>query len=282
MGTIEKMLTALGTVNHITVYFTPEQREAARQALDRAENYLNDMDDRLSVFKADSEISQINDHAGICDVSVSAETFELLRLSKELGGKTDGAFDITTKPLTDAKTGRVDYRDVLLNPGRFSVRLRHQGQGIHLGGIAKGYAADRIAAMLIENGIDCAAINLGGTVRHIGQSRRTGIRNPFAPKEIIAVLDSVNETVVTSGLYERGSHIFDPRSGMPAETDLLSVTVVGNDGAAADAAATACMVLGAEKSAALLSSLKLEGIFILKNGGIFTTKKIRPRVNIFE
>lgn len=276
------MIAALGTVNHITAYFSPEQREAARQALDRAEDYLNDMDDRLSVFKADSEISHINDHAGICDVSVSAETFELLRLSKELGGKTDGAFDITTKPLTDAKAGRVNYRDMLLNPEKMSVRLRHRGQGIQLGGIAKGYAADRIAAMLEESGIHHASVNLDGTVRHIGQSRRTGIRNPLARGEIAAVLDSVDETVVTSGLYERGSHIFDPMTGMPAETDLLSATVVGSDGAAADAAATACMVLGAAKSAALLSSLGLEGILILKSGDMVATEGIKSRVNIFE
>lgn len=285
MGTMEKMFTALGTVNHITVCFVPREREQVRQALERAESCINEMDDCLSVFKANSEIMQINRHAGICDTQVSRETFDLLRISKIYGDKTGGAFDITTQSLVAANTKTavakscVNYRDVLLNDTQCSVKLRHKGQGIHLGGIAKGYAADKIAAMLKKYGIRSAVINLGGTVRHIGQSRRTGIRNPFAPNDIAVTFDSTDEVIVTSGLYERGDHIFDPASGQPVETDLLSVTAVGSNGAAADAAATACMVLGAEKSVGLLFSLGLEGILIRKDGAIFATKGMQSRIN---
>lgn len=282
MGTMEKMFAALGTVNHITVWFEPEQRGLTHQVLEQAENDLNEMDDRLSVFKPHSEISQINQHAGICKTQVSEETFELLKLSKIYGSKTGGAFDITTKPLTETNTdnlvGKVNYRDILLDAGHATVKLRHQGQAIHVGGIAKGYAVDRIAAMLTTYGIHNAIINLGGTVRHMGKSRKTGIRNPFAPNRIAVTLNSVDEAVVTSGLYERGSHIFNPVTGQPARTDLVSATVVGTNGAAADAAATACLVLGSGRSVALLASLGLEGIFIRKDGGIFATKGIQPRI----
>lgn len=90
--------------------------------------------------------------------------------------------------------------------------------------------------------------------------------------------DSAEEVIVTSGLYERGSHIFDPATGRPAETDLVSATVVGGNGAAADAAATACIVLGTQKSVGLLSSLGLEGILIRKDGGIFATKAMQSRI----
>lgn len=279
---MEKMFAALGTVNHITVWFEPEQRGLTHQVLEQAENDLNEMDDRLSVFKPHSEISQINQHAGICETQVSEETFELLKLSKIYGSKTGGAFDITTKPLTETNTdnlvGKVNYRDILLDAGHATVKLRHQGQAIHVGGIAKGYAVDRIAAMLTTYGIHNAIINLGGTVRHMGKSRKTGIRNPFAPNRIAVTLNSVDEAVVTSGLYERGSHIFNPVTGQPARTDLVSATVVGTNGAAADAAVTACLVLGSGRSVALLASLGLEGIFIRKDGGIFATKGIQPRI----
>ncbi len=284
MGTMEKLLTALGTVNYIAVSFEPESREEIRHALDLAEDYLNDMDDRLSVFKPNSEISRINRNAGRKDTRVSADTFELLRLSKGLGAMTGGTFDITTKPLADAgrQGARIDYRDILLDRDKSSVRLRHRGQGIHLGGIAKGYAVDRVAAILKRQGVKNAEINLGGTVRNIGQSRRVGIRHPFAPDRLAASLESTGEAVVTSGLYERGSHIFDPVSGRPAQTDLVSATVIGSDGAAADAAATACMVLGMERSAGLLSSLGLEGFFIGSDGGVFATEHIRSRIQITQ
>ena len=280
MGSIEKMFIALGTVNCITARFDEPQRESARQALDRAEEYISGMDDRLSVFKPDSEVSQINANAGVRDTLVGRDTFDLLRLSVKYGEVTGGVFDITTKVLTDGKnTGaRVDYHDILLDGKKLSARLRSIGQGIHLGGIAKGYAVDRVAKLLADQGVKSAVINLGGTVRNVGRCAPVGIRNPFAPDQIAASIESVDEAVVTSGLYERGSHIFDPVSGQPAVSDLASVTVVGKDGAAADAAATACMVLGSMRGMLLLDLLGLEGIFILSEGGIFATKNVRERV----
>lgn len=280
MGSIEKMFIALGTVNCITARFEDSQRESARIALDRAEEYINDMDDRLSVFKPDSEVSQINANAGVCDTLIGRDTFDLLQLCVKYGEVTGGVFDITTKPLTDEEKAeaRVDYRDILLNNKKLSARLRSVGQGIHLGGIAKGYAVDRVAGILANQGVKNAVINLGGTVRNVGKAERIGIRNPFEPGKIAASIESVDEAVVTSGLYERGSHIFDPVSGKPAVSDLASVTVVGKDGAAADASATACMVLGSMRGMLLLDLLGLEGIFILSDGGIFATKNVRERV----
>ena len=280
MGTIEKMFIALGTVNCITARFDEPQRESAQKALDRAEEYISDMDDRLSVFKPDSEISRINANAGVRDTLIGRDTFDLLRLCVKYGEVTGGVFDITTKPLTDRDSAgaKVDYRDILLNEKLLSARMRSVGQGIHLGGIAKGYAVDRVAKILAHHGIKNAVINLGGTVRNIGQVGRVGIRNPFNPERIAVSIESVDEAVVTSGLYERGCHIFDPVSGKPAVSDLASVTVVGKDGAAADAAATACMVLGSKRGLPLLDLLGLEGIFILSDGGIFATERITERV----
>ena len=280
MGTIEKMFIALGTVNQITAWFEESEREKARLALDKAEEYIDGMDDRLSVFKPDSELSQINANAGKRDTLLSRDTFDLLRLCVNYGELTGGVFDITTKPLTEtgSRSSMVNYHDILLNENTLSARLKKPGQGIHLGGIAKGYAVDRAAEILERHGVRNAMINLGGTVRNIGQSGRVGIRNPFEPEKIALSIDSADEAVVTSGLYERGNHIFDPVTGRPAVSDLASATVVGKDGAAADAAATACMVLGSMRSVKLLDSLGLEGIFILRDGGVFATGNIRERV----
>lgn len=280
MGTIEKIFVALGTVNCMTAHFDESKRESARMALDRAEEYINNMDDRLSVFKPDSEISQINANAGVRDTLVGRDTFELLRLCVKFGEVTGGVFDITTKPLTDSENAgaRVDYHDLRLNEKILSARLRSVGQAIHLGGIAKGYAVDRAARILEQHGVKHAVINLGGTVRNVGEKAAVGIRNPFDPDRIAASIESADEAVVTSGLYERGNHIFDPVSGKPAVSDLASVTVVGKDGAAADAAATACMVFGSRRGTMLLDLLGLEGIFILRDGGIFSTGQIRERI----
>ncbi len=279
MGTIEKMFLGFGTVNSITAHFSEPERDSVRMALDAAENYINTMDDRLSVFKPESLISRINANAGLLDTLVDRETFDLLRVCKEYGGLTGGVFDITTKPLTDAgKPARVDYHDILLDEERLSVRLRRRGQGIHLGGIAKGWAVDRVVGILEHGGVENAVINLGGTVRNIGISRKIGVRNPFKAESIALYLESEGEAVVTSGLYERGSHIYDPFSGKPAVSDLASATVIGKDGAAADTAATACMILGTAGGVKLLALLGLEGVFILRNGGILATSNIRERV----
>ena len=280
MGTIEKIFTALGTVNQITARFDTSGRESARLALDAAERYIDDMDDRLSVFKSNSEISQINANAGICDTLIGRDTFDLLRQCVRYGELTGGVFDITTKPLTDTDHSavKVNYRDLTLDDRKLSARLRSVGQGIHLGGIAKGYAVDKVAGILERHGVRNAVINLGGTIRNIGQSGSVGIRNPFEPEKTALSFDSVDEAVVTSGLYERGSHIFDPVSGKPAVSDLASATVIGKDGAEADVAATVCMVLGSVRSVKLLAILGLEGIFILGSGEILATGQIRERI----
>lgn len=283
MGTmekIEKIFLGFGTVNHITARFTGPERESVRTALDAAEEYINTMDDRLSVFKPDSLVSQINANSGKRETLVDMDTFSLLRRCREFGELTGGIFDITTKPLTDGyeSDARVDYHDIMLDESSLSVKLRHRGQAIHLGGIAKGYAVDRVADILERNGVKDAVINLGGTVRNIGISRKVGIRHPFSPGQIAMSIDSVGEAVVTSGLYERGCHIFDPVSGTPAVSDLASATVIGNDGAAADVAATACMILGSVRGAQLVSMMGLEGIFILKTGEILAMDNIRSRI----
>lgn len=309
MKYIQKIFSSLGTLNLITLYYKDEALKA-KEVMGHIEDYCNRMDDRLSVFKETSEVSTINKMSGIGSVKVSPDTFELIKISKTIAEETDGAFDITMKPVVDlwfharaAKSipskshikealRKVDYKDLILNERQRSVMLKNKGEQIDLGGIAKGYILDKIKEMIIENGFSNAIINLGGTVSGIGEKRKIGIRNPFTPmnqnpkQEIALEVESEDEDIVTSGAYEqfidkngkKYHHILNPHSGYPTETEIISATLIGKNGAELDALATACLVLGLEKSNQLINSKRINAIFILNDGKIFYTEELISKI----
>ena len=278
MKTIQKIFSSLGTLNTITVYINENESEKVKNILDKVEQYVNEIDDKFSIFKDTSEISNINKNAGIEPVNVSDDTFEILKLSKKYSLVTDGAFDITMQ----------NYNDIILDEENQSVMLKNKEQAIDLGGIAKGYVIDKIIEIFKENKIENAIINLGGTIYNIGETRNIGIRNPFNPiniskkDESIITIESENEIFVTSGLYEQGEHIINPKTSKKVETNIISVSIIGNNGAEQDAIATACFVLGTEKSVKLLKKRNLQGIFIFNNGQIFATDGLKDRINLIK
>lgn len=301
MKTIQKIFSSLGTLNTITVYINENESEKVKNILDKVEQYVNEIDDKFSIFKDTSEISNIKKNAGIEPINVSDDTFEILKLSKKYSVITEGTFDITAKPITDYYKNllehiedfnetlrKVNYNDVIIDEENQSIRLKNKGQAIDLGGIAKGYVIDKIIEIFKENKIENAIINLGGTIYNIGETRNIGIRNPFNPiniskkDESIITIESENEIFVTSGLYEQGEHIIDPKTSKKVETDIISVSIIGNNGAEQDAIATACFVLGIEKSVKLLNERNLQGIFILKNGQIFATDGMKKRIKLLK
>ena len=302
MKTIQKIFSSLGTLNTITVYVNENESEKVKNILDEVEQYVNELDDKFSVFKDTSEISNINKNAGINTVTVSKDTYEILKLSKEYGDLTRGTFDITLKPYIDIIKNKnkdkiknfniysinINYNDIILDEKKQSVMLKNKGQAIDLGGIAKGYVIDKIIEIFDKNKIENAIINLGGTIFNIGEKRNIGIRNPFNPinlsktDESIIKIESKNEIFVTSGLYEQGEHIIDPKTCKKVKTDIISASIIGNNGAEQDAIATACFVLGIEKSVELLKIRNLQGIFILKNGQIFATNGMQKRIKLLK
>ena len=300
MKTIQKIFSSLGTLNTITVYVNENELERIKNILDKVEQYVNEIDDKFSVFKDTSEISNINKNAGINTVTVSKDTYEILKLSKEYGDLTQGTFDITLKPYIDIIKNKdkiknfniysinINYNDIILDEENQAVMLKNKGQAIDLGGIAKGYVIDKIIEIFDKNKIENAIINLGGTIFNIGEKRNIGIRNPFNPinlskiDESIIKIESENEIFVTSGLYEQGEHIIDPKTCKKVKTDIISVSIIGNNGAEQDAIATACFVLGIEKSVELLKIRNLQGIFILKNGQIFATDGMQKRIKLLK
>ena len=174
----------------------------------------------------------------------------------------------------------VDYRNLSID-GRI-VTLKKGS--VDLGGIAKGYIADRVAAVLKEQGVRSALVDLGGNIVTVGnkagQPFRIGIKDPADPASLCAVLDGQDVSIVTSGIYERGfdqdgvryHHLLDPATGMPVQNTLASVTVVCKNSADADALSTACFVMGEEQGIALIESLSdTEALFIRRDGEIRST-----------
>ena len=295
--TIEKAFPAMGTVHTITI-FDAEGPGAANDA--RA--YLLRLNQAWSCFRADSLISRINRAAGMEPVAVDKDTFAVLQQARRYGGLTDGAFDVTVGPLAqlwrEAMERRqlpadgavwqalqlVDWKDILLDEKGQTAMLRHPGQRIDLGGIAKGYAADGLRKLLRQHGVRRALLDLGGTVLSLGGRLPVGIRDPFRPAGApMGTLMLEDRLAVTSGVYERFAclgghryhHIVDPRTGCPSKSGLMSVTLVGENGAALDALATAALILGPERSMPLLTEQGMDAIFVTDQGQVLITRGLK-------
>lgn len=233
----------------------------------------------MSIHRADSELSQLNTRAAFQPVAVSPDLFRVIAKSLEISRETDGAFDVTIRPLADlwgftwneyrmateselkAALPHVDYRFVELDSSRRTVRFRAPGVSIDLGGIAKGFAVDCAIQRLRALGVSNAMVKAGGDLRVIGappgmphwtvqleDPRKEG-RRPSIPLR--------NAALSTSGNYEnffevqgkRHSHILNPRTGLPVE-GLAACTVVAPTCMESDAWATAFFVHGVERSLA--------------------------------
>jgi FAD:protein FMN transferase len=187
------------------------------------------VDDLFSTWRADTEIMQIARH-DLRVESASPEVREVLALSEQMRIESNGAFDISfgAHAKAPARPGLAP-----LDPS----------------GIVKGWAVARAGEILRAAGASCFFINAGGDVLAQGSPPdspagwRVGLQHPWEHARVAAVVAVTNSAVATSGRYERGDHVLDPRTGMPAR-DFASVTVIGPDLAIADAYATAVVVLG--------------------------------------
>jgi thiamine biosynthesis lipoprotein len=301
--TAEKTFPALGTINYIKIYGGREPERILQEAADR----ISQIESRMSAFLPDSDISRLRKNAGNGFVKISKETFRLIKTAVEFGELTDGAFDVTIRPLVElwgiGKKGNfipspeeirqalrmVNYKDIELDEENCAAALKYPGQSVDLGSIAKGYAADEIKRILLENGVQSAMVNLGGNVvvvgtRPDGQPWKIGIQNPLAPTgEYLGVLSVTDKTVVTSGSNERFfikdgvryHHILDPRTGAPGQSSLLSVTVVCESSTHADALTTALFLRGRDESAELLEKTGAEAIFIDTNLSVTATGNLK-------
>lgn len=252
-----------------------------------------------------SDIAKINLSAGISPVEVSVDTLELLKEALRISKLTEGAFDITIGVLTkewgftDGKyrvpTDReirdklelVNYKDIRISDSK--VKLSKRGMFIDLGGIAKGYAVDKVYELLKGKGVKRAIINAGGTIRTVEKDPKRiwkiGIKDPTGNKDILGILylDS-GLAVATSGDYERYfvkdgikyHHLLDPKTGYPSNL-CKSVTVVSKKAVEADALSTAIFVLGPKKGLSLAEKLDVGVVIVDSKGDIFVSDNLKSR-----
>ena len=189
----------------------------------------------------------------------------------------------------------VDYRNIEIEGNE--IRLTDPETEINLGGIAKGYIADKVAEYLESHGVVSAIVDLGGNIVALGGKSaqlvisgdetefRVGIKNPNAEDgSLLGIVPCKDRTVVTSGTYERYfekdgvkyHHILDVKTGYPVDRSVLSVTVIAARGSSADCdgLSTACLALGVEKGMALVKSLDgFEAIFVDTDGNVTATSE---------
>lgn len=262
----------------------------------------------LSRFLPASDVSRVNRSAGMKPEAVSMDSYEVLSRAAEFSQRCPACFDITIGPLVtlwnSAKAAAlvpdefsiqqalplVNCRDLMLDPWRRTAGLARVGQSIDLGGIGKGFAGDRIIEVYQEYGIDSAYSNLGGNVVTLGAKPdgspwRVGIQHPRQENKLIGSLCVVNQSVVTSGDYQRfftdrqgkrRHHILNPASGYPAESGLISVSIVAAESLAADALSTAVFVAGLEQGLELLRGFpQTEAILVDEKQRVYITRGLR-------
>lgn len=302
-----KTVYAMDTVMTLTVYGDESVRRGAHTlpeyALVQAEEEILRLEELLSVSQENSDIAQLN-REGVLDNSVGPDAAQLICRALELAELSSGDFDPTIYPLTalwgfstkefhvptqaelDALLPVVDYKQITQQNGRISMP---RGMGLDLGGIAKGYTAERALDVIAETGIESAIISLGGNVGALslkpdGSPWTVAIRDPAQEGSYIATLSLGGAYdriyAITSGGYERYfeengktyHHILDPKTGTPAETDLLSVTIVSQDGTLADALSTALFVKGFDEAVRFWRANPGEfGMVLVTEDGLFAT-----------
>lgn len=251
---IESSLDAMGSTYTIVAYHN--SRPVLEAAVDEAFEEVRRLDDQLSNYKSRSGWSQMNREAASQPVRVTPELFDLLAACLDYSRKSEGAFDISVGPLVKVwgfykGSGRlphraeirgaltkVGYKNVILNREEMTVRFAKPGVELDPGGIGKGYALDRVVAILSKNGIRSALISAGGSsIYGLGAPPgepgwKVKIRHPKQPGRHVSELILNNRSMSTSGTSEKFfisggkvySHIFDPRTGYPAP-GMLSVSV---------------------------------------------------------
>lgn len=252
-----------------------------------------------------SQISKVNQNAGISPVKVDKEVFDLVERATKISKLTSGAFDISyasmdriwkfdgsmkempTPEEIRKSVEKVGYQNIILNPKDTTIFLKNKGMKLGLGGIGQGYIADKIKVLLQEKGCNSGLVNVSGDINTWGKQPNgnlwtVGIVNPMNKNKVFATFPLDDSAVETSGSYEkyvtfngkRYSHIIDPRTGYPA-TGIISVSVFAKQTELADALATGIFVMGVEVGLDLVNQLKGIGCIIVDDkGGIHVSKNI--------
>jgi len=275
-----RLVTLMGSKFEITL--VDKDSLSAERNIDKSVSEIRRIENLISEWNPETQISEVNRNAGIKPVKVDAEVFALTEKGIYFSELTDGAFDISIvamdkiwkfddsmNELPSEESIRnsiknVGYQNIILDKTNSTIFLKNKGMKIGFGSIGKGYAADKTRELMKSFGVKAGIINASGDLSTWGTQPdgtpwAIGINNPFRDDTIAAVLYLKENAVTTSGSYEkyaeingkRYSHIMNPKTGYPS-TGLTSVTVVGPNATMANGFSTSIMVLGRKKGLKLI------------------------------
>ncbi len=285
-----KNIFALDTYITLTAY----GRRNTPKILEKAAQRIEEIENRMSTEIDTSDVALINKNAGISPVEIHDDTFYVIERALWYCNMSDGAFDITIYPIVklwdingdnprvpekeeiQEVLALVDYTKVILDREKKTVFLSAPNMGIDLGAIAKGYAADEVVRILEEGGIEHGILNLGGNISVIGNKPdgtlwNIGIRDPREEEtgsQYLAIAKISDCSIVSSGDYERYikdiyektgiryHHIFDPKTGYPADSGLIGTSVISKRSIDADALSTCLFVMGQERGLDFLKNVE--------------------------
>lgn len=282
--------------------------ESADTVYTGMETKIREIESVLSLHLSQSEIASINENAGVQPVEVSQRTFDLLQRAKELSEQSDGAFDITIAPVvelwgitsdhphvpTDEELAQamalMGLEDLVLDEEACTAYLTRPGMAIDLGGIAKGWTADQLREYARELGAERGYVSLGGNLMIIGERPdgdpfKFGLRDPQGDASTYLGTITLEDgcTMATTGGYERYfeedgiryHHVLDPRTGYPADSDLLSVAVISKDGTLADYLSTTLFVQGLEAAKAAAGSEDYALVMVDQENNVWISGSLR-------
>lgn len=275
-----RLVTLMGSKFEITL--VDKDSPSAERNIDKSVSEIRRIENLISEWNPETQISEVNRNAGIKPVKVDAEVFALTEKGIYFSQLTDGAFDISIVAMDKIwkfddsmnelpseesirnSVKNVGYQNIILDKTNSTIFLKNKGMKIGFGSIGKGYAADKTRELMKSFGVKAGIINASGDISTWGMQPdgtpwAIGINNPFRDDTIAAVLYLKENAVTTSGSYEkyaeingkRYSHIMNPKTGYPS-TGLTSVTVVGPNATMANGFSTSIMVLGRKKGLKLI------------------------------
>jgi FAD:protein FMN transferase len=305
---VERSRVSMGSEVHLTAWTADER--GALGAFEAAFDEFDRLDELMSVWKEGSEVEGLNRAAGLTPVPIGPEMREVLSMARLASEWTEGKFDVTFGALSgvwkfdhdldgsippradvQARLPLIDYRQLVVDETKGTAFLKRKGMRVHLGGIGKGYAVDRAAAILRGRGFNDFMIQSGGDLYVAGQrgdrSWRAGIQDPRGPKgSSFAAMDLSDAAFTTSGDYERFfmkdghryHHIIDPDTGEPSR-GVRSVTIVAKTASLADALDTGIFILGPEKGMALIERLNgVEGVIVTSSNNVLVSSGLARRL----
>ncbi|WP_026979028.1 FAD:protein FMN transferase [Flavobacterium tegetincola] len=291
-----KTTNLMGSVFQITI--VDKDSSAAHEKIEKAINEIERIENLISEWRPQTQISNVNNSAGISAVKVDSEVVAITQKGLYFSEITKGAFDLSivamdriwkfdgtmtelpSKREIRKSIAKVNYKNIFLDSKNSTIFLTEKGMKMGFGSIGKGYAADKARTLMQALGVKSGMINAAGDIatwgtQMDGEPWRIGVNNPFETGETIEILEfSSDKAVTTSGNYEkfaeikgkRYSHIINPKTGIPS-TDLTSVTIIGKSAEMCNGFSTSIMVLGRKKGIKLMRKNPEYHYIILTNDG---------------